>query len=247
MRRAAVQALRAARRSHARRYLTQRSTPSPLSPRVHGTARSQIERYYSPQPHSILQSSMYFRSLTIAIVSSLVASGAWFAYREKPGDGVIGPLTTSLSQSSPFHASTTANSAAFATGIHSALSSSTVTAEAAAETRRKALVVDNDQLFTGDIEGDQPLSKEVDGSGRLVMEMLDDAQSTAKLRNKEQSYLVGRGQGVLRYDLTQLPSNSPIEDDHVERIIQVPQTIAPPVEGATTSDWMFWGVFDGHR
>lgn len=107
-------------------------------------------------------------------------------------------------------------------------------------------MVDHDQFFTGDVPADQPLSKELDHSGRLVMEMLDEGQSTAKLRQQEQSYLVGRGQGVLRYDLTQLPSNHPIEDDHAEQIIQVPKTVALPMEGANTSDWMFWGVFDGH-
>lgn len=43
------------------------------------------------------------------------------------------------------------------------------------------------------------------------------------------------------------PSNSPIEDDHAEKIIEVPSNLAATDNGATASDWMFWGVFDGHR
>lgn len=48
----------------------------------------------------------------------------------------------------------------------------------------------------------------------------------------------------VRYDVVQLPSNDPIEDDHVEKIIEAPQ--AATTAGAEGNDWMFWGVFDGH-
>jgi pyruvate dehydrogenase phosphatase len=143
--------------------------------------------------------------------------------------------------------STTPIATHYTTSAQTAVSPTAAVEETTAETKRRALVVEHDQFFMGDIQGDQPLSKEVDESGRLVMEMLDSDQSTAKLRQKEQSFHVGRGQGVLRYDLTQLASNHPIEDDHVEQIIQVPPKVAPPAEGANSSDWMFWGVFDGHR
>ena len=44
----------------------------------------------------------------------------------------------------------------------------------------------------------------------------------------------------------QIPSNDPIEDDHAEKIIEVPSNLAA-TDGANASDWMFWGVFDGHR
>ena len=113
---------------------------------------------------------------------------------------------------------------------------------ASAEASKKHLVVQNDQFFTGDF-GDEPVSKEVDGAGRLVVEMLTPAQATQKLRQNQESYLVGRGQGVVRYDVVQLASNNPIEDDHVEQIITNPDTSSGPA----TSDWSFWGVFDGHR
>jgi len=47
----------------------------------------------------------------------------------------------------------------------------------------------------------------------------------------------------VRYDVVQIPSNDPIEDDHSEKIIELPQSSAT---AASSSDWMFWGVFDGH-
>jgi len=75
--------------------------------------------------------------------------------------------------------------------------------------------------------------------GRKVVEALTPEQTTERLRQTEESYLVNRGQGVYRYDLVQIPSNSPIEDDHTEQIIEIPGSGAK-------SDWMFWGVFDGH-
>ncbi|KAI1039870.1 hypothetical protein LB505_007087 [Fusarium chuoi] len=73
--------------------------------------------------------------------------------------------------------------------------------------------------------------------------MLTPDQATQKLRRLEQSFSVSRGQGVTRYDLVQLPSNDPIEDDHAEKIVQVPSRSSVETDN---SDWMFWGVFDGH-
>ena len=67
--------------------------------------------------------------------------------------------------------------------------------------------------------------------------MLSTEQASAKLRQNEESYFVGRGQGVVRYDVVQIPSNDPIEDDHSEKIVEMPEQ---------SSDWMFWGVYDGH-
>lgn len=52
--------------------------------------------------------------------------------------------------------------------------------------------------------------------------------------------------GVEFTKITPVPSNDPIEDDHAEKIIEVPQNLAATDKGATSSDWMFWGVFDGH-
>ncbi|CDK26164.1 unnamed protein product [Kuraishia capsulata CBS 1993] len=66
---------------------------------------------------------------------------------------------------------------------------------------------------------------------------------TRRLREGEESYFVDRGNGVLRYDVCQFASNNPIEDDRSEKIVQVPLLD----QGAeVNTDWMFWGVFDGH-
>lgn len=74
--------------------------------------------------------------------------------------------------------------------------------------------------------------------------LLDEEQVSEKLRQYEESYFVNRGKGVTRYDICQLPSNSPIEDDRAEEIVQVP--ILQDNNIKTSTDWMFFGVFDGH-
>ncbi|ODV80283.1 protein serine/threonine phosphatase 2C [Suhomyces tanzawaensis NRRL Y-17324] len=74
--------------------------------------------------------------------------------------------------------------------------------------------------------------------------LLNEDQVSTKLRLFEESYSVSRGKGVTRYDICQLPSNSPIEDDRAEEIVQVP--ILQDNNVKTSTDWMFFGVFDGH-
>ncbi|MCJ1388834.1 hypothetical protein MMC18_001684 [Xylographa bjoerkii] len=186
---------------------------------------------------------MYFRNFSVALVSAAVASGVWFAFRGNPASetGALTNITSSSSSGSiPGYlgtSNTLQNSPKSAIGITSA--------EQAAESKRRALVVENDQFFTGEIVGDQPLTKET-GDGRLVVEMYTPEQATEKLRQNEESYAVGRGQGVVRYDVVQLASNHPIEDDHAEKIVAVPQDSPTAPNGSVASDWMFWGVFDGH-
>ncbi|KAF2150516.1 protein serine/threonine phosphatase 2C [Myriangium duriaei CBS 260.36] len=109
------------------------------------------------------------------------------------------------------------------------------------EAVQKALIVERGELYTSVIPEGQ-VFKDTDDAGRRVIKMLTEDQVTAKLRKKEMSYNVGRGRGVVRYDVVQLPSNDPIEDDHAEKIVDVPSTD----DTASGSDWMFWGVFDGH-
>ncbi|KAI9829096.1 MAG: hypothetical protein M1832_000119 [Thelocarpon impressellum] len=167
---------------------------------------------------------MYFRRFSLALVSTLVVSGAWYAYRDDPAS--LGDLTSSI--------------------VGQKRLQSTSTSPEATEAARRALVVDNDQFYTGTVVGNGPLEKTTDDAGRKVLEMLTPEQVTAKLRTNEESYLVGRGRGVVRYDVVQIPSNDPIEDDHAERIVEVPPTVAKPEDGSASSDWMFWGVFDGH-
>ncbi|KAF2127238.1 protein serine/threonine phosphatase 2C [Dothidotthia symphoricarpi CBS 119687] len=161
---------------------------------------------------------MHFRAIT-AVIAGAVASGVFYAYNgNQPAANVTSPVDQARS------ISTAANS----------------------EPTRKALVVGSGELYTGTITGSGPISKDTDESGRKVLEMLNPEQATAKLRKNEESWLVGRGQGVVRYDVVQIPSNDPIEDDHAEKIIEVPSNLAATDNGAAASDWMFWGVFDGH-
>jgi len=161
---------------------------------------------------------MYIRRLSVAVVSTLVGFGAYYSYS---GNGV-----ESLVKRAYFSSSTT---------------TATQTGDAAAQTR-SVLVIGADELHTGTIVGDGPISKTTGDDGRRVIEMLTPEQATQKLRKSEQSYFVNRGQGVVRYDLAQLPSNDPIEDDHAEKIVEIPDQS----ESHGSSDWMFWGVFDGH-
>lgn len=156
---------------------------------------------------------MQLRAITGALVAAAAASGAFYAYN---------------GNQTPAASTTTSPVAQQAASISS---------QAGSEPTRKALVVGQGELYTGTITGSGPISKDTDEHGRRVVEMLDPDQATAKLRANEESWLVGRGAGVVRYDVVQLASNSPIEDDHAEKIVEMP---------APASDWMFWGVFDGH-
>lgn len=173
---------------------------------------------------------MYIHRFSVAVVSGLVGYGAWYTYKYQAGD-FNGQSIAQAQQSRGLTTSTTLY-APPPTG--------------APDVERKAVIVGADNLYTGAITGDGPISKDTDESGRKVLEMLTPDQATQKLRRNEESYLVGRGQGVVRYDVVQIPSNDPIEDDHVEKIIELPQALATATAANKSSDWMFWGVFDGH-
>jgi pyruvate dehydrogenase phosphatase len=157
---------------------------------------------------------MYIRRASVALVSALVGYGAWYSYN---GNG---------------------------TDPKQALSRAYSSGDSAGDAipTRSVLVIGADELHTGTFVGEGPISKTTDDEGRKVVEMLAPEQATQKLRKNEQSYFVNRGHGVVRYDLVQLPSNDPIEDDHAEKIVEIPDKSA--TDG--NSDWMFWGVFDGH-
>lgn len=93
---------------------------------------------------------------------------------------------------------------------------------------------------------------------KKVLQLLTPEECTLKLRSNEESYIVSRGNGVYRYDVNQLASNDPIEDDRIEQIIAAPSprgssaidnnTFTEANKNATSEygDWMFWGIFDGH-
>lgn len=149
-----------------------------------------------------------------AVVAGLVGYGAWYTYTDNPIDTTHAISRDFSSATNPDNAIPT----------------------------RSILVIGADELQTATFVGEGPITKTTDDAGRTVVEMLTPNQSTQKLRKMEESYLVNRGRGVLRYDMVQLPSNNPIEDDHAEKIVDVPAR-ASAEDG---SDWMFWGVFDGH-
>lgn len=76
------------------------------------------------------------------------------------------------------------------------------------------------------------------------MNIMNPERVNARLREHEQSHFVERGRGVLRYDMAQLPSNSPIEDDYSDRVVSV--ALNEAANANASSDWMFWGLYDGH-
>lgn len=216
MRRVAVRAFRTARFASSRSSGIRNRTSSQSANYALGLRFASGRSAPIPKPPTL--QSMYIRRFSVAVVSGLVGYGAWYTYK---GNGAEAPLARGVSSSS----------------YSSANSAETKSAE------RKALIVGADELYTGAIQGEGPISKDTDESGRKVLEMLTPEQATQKLRRNEESYLVGRGKGVVRYDVVQIPSNDPIEDDHSEKIIEIPQALSV---GNPISDWMFWGVFDGH-
>jgi pyruvate dehydrogenase phosphatase len=183
------------------------------------------------------QSPMYFRRFSVALVSGLVGYGAWYTYKGQNGDLASVRNANTIS---PTAISTSPQSRGISTTPTNPLLKPAETTEAV---ERKAVIIGADNLYTGAISGNEPITKDTDDSGRKIVEMLTPDEATQKLRRNEESYLVGRGKGVVRYDVVQIPSNDPIEDDHSEKIIELPQALAAQNR---TSDWMFWGVFDGH-
>jgi len=215
-----VQTLRSLRRPSPRKALKHRNTLFPVSTNV-------LQQRALASRSGQSTSPMRFRRVSLAVGATAAAGGAFYAYRS----GYTNPGTT------PSASHTTSST------VRPSTASNDLPADDVNEAVRKALIVDQDNLYTAIIPENQPLSKNEDDYGRKVLEMMTPDQVTQKLRTNEESYLVGRGRGVVRYDVVQVPSNNPIEDDHAEKIIDVPQSVASAQHG---SDWMFWGVFDGH-
>ncbi|KAF8243978.1 protein serine/threonine phosphatase 2C, partial [Wilcoxina mikolae CBS 423.85] len=165
------------------------------------------------------------------VLSGIILTGAWY-YRSS---------LTALFDSARTRQAFSTTSASAAAGVSHPV-------EVAPEGKR-ILAVDNAGIYTGTLPPSVPISKESSDT-RKVVEMLSPEEATKKLRRNEESYLVNRGRGVFRYDVVQIPSNDPIEDDHAEKIIEIPEAVASEDGAANNSsvnsDWMFWGVFDGH-
>ncbi|AEO61764.1 hypothetical protein MYCTH_2312310 [Thermothelomyces thermophilus ATCC 42464] len=208
----------AAAAASTRRFLS--TSPPARSSSSTSTSNRLRAAEHAPVPGEPLRSSMSLRRASVALVSALVGYGAYYSYNGNATDSLVKRAYSSSSSSS---------------------STSTATGAAAAQTR-SVLVIGADELHTGTFVGDGPISKTTSDDGRRVIEMLTPEQATQMLRRNEESYYVNRGQGVVRYDVVQLPSNDPIEDDHAEKIVEIPDKS----EAHGSSDWMFWGVFDGH-
>ncbi|KAK3946321.1 protein serine/threonine phosphatase 2C [Diplogelasinospora grovesii] len=208
-----------------KRYLSS-SSPSflPSTPSTRAARLRLLPKYAVGEP---LRSSMYFRRASVALVSALVGYGAWYTYNGENHNGTDSrqAISRAYSTSSPTGSPISSGNDGVPT--------------------RSVLVIGADELHTGTFVGEGPISKSTGDDGRKVLEMLTPEQATQKLRRDEESYFVNRGQGVVRYDLVQLPSNDPIEDDHAEKIVEIP-TKAENGASSGSSDWMFWGVFDGH-
>ena len=235
MRRAVIQNLRTFRRPTPRKALK--------SLRINGPYNASFQRSIaSRNPQQNQQPMRWLRRVSVPAALGVAAAASFYAYQRSSAGNTDPPSLTDVtavqSRGQATAAATTYSSLSHAPiGVHDA---------EVPEAVRKALIVEQGQLFTASVPADQTISKDTDHSGRKVLEMLTPEQSTAKLRTNEESYLVGRGEGVVRYDVVQIPSNDPIEDDHVEKIVEVPNTTAAAEDGKTRSDWMFWGVFDGH-
>jgi pyruvate dehydrogenase phosphatase len=236
MRRAIVQNLRTFRRPTPRKALK--------TLRISGANNVSFQRSIASRNLRPLHSSMQFRRLSGPLALGVGAGAIYYAYQNGVGQTTdAAPSATSLAGS---QARAYSNTPSVAYAASSASPVDGLSSSQVPEAVRKALIVEQGQLFTAQIPADVPISKETDHSGRKVLEMLTPEQADAKLRTNEESYLVNRGEGVVRYDVVQIPSNDPIEDDHVEKIVEVPGSTAAAEPGKTSSDWMFWGVFDGH-
>lgn len=80
-------------------------------------------------------------------------------------------------------------------------------------------------------------------SERDPVTLLSDSEINTKLRAHQQSYFVNHGTGIYRYDISQLPSNNPIEDNHSEQIIQLKSDTKI---SENNNDLYFFGIYDGH-
>lgn len=245
MRRAAIRAFRNARQvpiRPTRRLLTQRAHDPNVTVRgwnsrsftTTASARNPAQRY-------LMTHQQYTRNFILTLCSSLIFSATWIYHKE----GYSGLQPNARSPDTPKSLSA-AQLASISTSSLAAVNPLRPNGAAQPEeTSSEQSLLQDSNVFFSDDAIDVPLSKPTEEQN-YHMGTLNPDEATKKLRSTEESYLIGRGNGVVRYDLVQIPSNNPIEDDHAEKIISVDQNITPAPEGADRSDWMFWGVFDGH-
>ncbi|KAI4150727.1 MAG: hypothetical protein LQ341_001045 [Variospora aurantia] len=224
MRRAAVQILRTAKGACVRRLPPLRQSGA-LAERISTGFRpiSSFRKNYGPR--HVFQSAMYIRQFSVAAVVASVASGVWYF------------------RAPPYHMRDYSNNPTVP------IDSPSFNPSVVDPSTRRSLVVENDQFSVDELTLPGPITKSSNAPASSQHAMLSPEEATQKLRQSEESYKVLRGRGVLRYDLVQLPSNNPIEDDHAEKLIETSLSLAVPnsiTRTPETSDWMFWSVFDGH-
>lgn len=235
MRRAAALALRAARRPHKRSLYGPFQPPAIQDHALRGPVRVRSLSSSSKNhgPLEVLQSAMYFRQFSLAALVSVVASGVWY-YRATPGQqgDLINNSAPANTPQSPLHIPVVSLSQ----GYESA----------------KLLKVYDEESCIRELASAGPVTKSAEVQSSQQHTMLTPEEATQKLRRLEKSHSVPRGRGVLRYDIVQLPSNNPIEDDHAEKLVETSHDLPSSDEPAReisireTSDWMFWAIFDGH-
>ncbi|KAL8850129.1 MAG: hypothetical protein Q9221_004890 [Calogaya cf. arnoldii] len=222
MRRAADRLLRTAKRSSVGRLRVTRASAD--RSQNHTGFRSVSSFGKNHGPFQTFQSAMYLRQFSVAAVVSIVASGLWYYQKEPDQKGEVAdsPTTTrGLLHSTP----------------------------TVAESRsQRNPIVEDDQFFVQELASSGPIIKSAEVQSTSPHAMLTPEEATQKLRHLQESYQILRGRGVLRYDIVQLPSNNPIEDDHAEKLIETRPSVPLPnqIGDSASSDWMFWSVFDGH-
>ncbi|KAK3377241.1 phosphatase 2C-like domain-containing protein [Lasiosphaeria ovina] len=92
------------------------------------------------------------------------------------------------------------------------------------------------------------LSHRMAESNHKTLAFPNPERLAAILREHEETVAADRENGVVRYDVVQVPCNDPIEDDHSEAIVQAPpiERLRPGREEVARGEWMFWGIYDGH-
>ena len=189
---------------------------------------------------------MYIRNFSVAAAVSVLASGYWFYQRDRSSDLKAFTNNPNVSLQGKFSDTSQAPTVASvadqpASPVHTSFL--TATTEPTIEATEQ-VAVKNGNFYVSELSQEQSLGKQTEEQ-EYQMGPLSPDQATQKLRQTERSYVIGRDNGVARYDLVQVASNNPIEDDHSERVVSVDQTITPLADGSQ-SDWMFWGVYDGH-
>ena len=244
MRRAAVQTFRIARCGSIRKLLASKASPSSISSHFQSTRAAKAPAHKNT-PLQIVHSSIYFRNFSVAALVSVVASGVWYYQKDASQETRAIVNSVSSAGTQPSFTKTEYSTPAPANESLSIPPPPVITSDIP-DTKESSIAVNGENFFLAELAEELPLTKEIEDDGATRMEKLSPEQATRKLRKLEQSYQVGRGKGVVRYDLVQIPSNNPIEDDHAEKIVEIPNTITPTQDGTSSSDWMFWGIFDGH-